>query len=99
MSKGVIYDPEHISIIATYGSTAEAGKRLNNALHLGHKIQGRKYRQEWLERMDVTTLEHFHNEIDHDVEVINMMSNKPVIIKASQKGGVNDPSTERHWSM
>jgi hypothetical protein len=36
---------------------------------------------------------------DIEVEVINLLSGKPVKIRKSQEGGCCDPSTEKYWSM
>lgn len=49
--------------------------------------------------LGVVSLEKFHNEIDHDIEVINLLSGKPCTIKKSEKGGPCDPSTERYHCM
>lgn len=38
-------------------------------------------------------------EIDPMVEVINMMSGRPVKIRKSERGTCCDPSTETYWSM
>ncbi len=38
------------------------------------------------------------DEIDPHVEVINMMSGKPVMIRMSERGTCVDPSTETYWS-
>lgn len=37
--------------------------------------------------------------IDPMVEVINMMSGQPVLIRKSDRGTCVDPSTETYWSM
>ena len=39
------------------------------------------------------------NAADTEVEVINLMSGKPVKIRKSERGGCCDPSTELYWSM
>ena len=90
-----------MSEVADAGATvvADLRKKLENARNLGHKLQGRAYSADWCERMAAVDSEEYHNDIDHDVEVINMMSGNPVTIKASERGGPCDPSTERYWSM
>lgn len=37
--------------------------------------------------------------LEPEVEVISLMSGKPCKIKASERGGCCDPSTERYWTM
>lgn len=39
------------------------------------------------------------NEQDEMVEVRNLMSGNPVMIRKSDRGTCVDPSTERYWSM
>ncbi len=42
---------------------------------------------------------YFNTEIDHEVEVKNLMSGALVKIRASERGSCCDPSTETYWSM
>lgn len=54
------------------------------------------------ETLAVMSFEEFQaraEEIDPMVEVKNMMSGKPVMIRKSQRGTCVDPSTETYWSM
>lgn len=95
----VIYDKEHITVYATYADVATAERMLKNAREKGHRLQGYKYRESALERLEVTTVEDFRENVDHDVQVKNLMSGKLVTIKASDRGGCTDPSTETYWSM
>ena len=58
--------------------------------------------RKWLKRYpncELHDIETFNNEINTMVEVINLMSNKPVKIRKSELGGPCDPSTELYWSM
>lgn len=48
-------------------------------------------------RFQVKTAEQYHKD-DVDVEVISLMSGKPVMIPKSSKGTASDPSQERYWS-
>lgn len=95
----VIYDPVHIKIYATYLDRGTAERMLKNAREKGYKLQGRRYRRETLDRLDVTSEQNFRENVDHYVEVKNLMSGKTVTIKASDRGGCTDPSTETYWSM
>jgi hypothetical protein len=47
----------------------------------------------------IVTSEEFYKNMDHDVQVKNLMSGKMVTLRASQVGSCTDPSTERYWSM
>lgn len=54
------------------------------------------------ETLAVMTAEEYNTrreEIDPLVEVKNMMSGKPVMIRRSEVGTCVDPSTETYWSM
>lgn len=48
---------------------------------------------------EVCTLEHFNTRIDYTVTVTNLLSGKPATIRASERGGCCDPSTERYHCM
>ena len=96
----VIYDTKTLSVICSYPDKAEAERRLNNAIEKGHKLRGRRYSRDWCERMAAEDADIFRTTVDHDVEVISLMSKQPVIIKASERGNpALDPSTESYWSM
>ena len=41
----------------------------------------------------------FDANIDHDIQVKNLMNGALVTIKASERGSCCDPSTEVYWSM
>lgn len=47
----------------------------------------------------ITSIQDFYDNVDKDVEVINLMTDRKVIIKASRVGSACDPSTERYWTM
>ena len=96
----IIFDTKTLTPICSYPSLDEARRRLTNAIEKGHKLRGRKYSRDWAERMDAVDADYYNESIDHDVEVINMMSGKPVTIKASQRGNpVYDVSMDSYWSM
>lgn len=94
----VIYDTKTLSVICSYPDKAEAERRLRNAIDKGHKLRGRKYSRDWCERMAAEDADIFRTTVDHDVEVTSLMGGT-VRIKASERGGPCDPSTERYWSM
>lgn len=99
-ASGIIYDKQHIKVIAIYDTTLEAFRRLRNAQTRGHKIRDRKYSEEALARFDVTTEKDFNENIDYMVTVKSLMSGKPVTLKRSQQGNpALDPSMEGYWSM
>ncbi len=96
----VIYDTKSLHVVARYDNTLIAHRMLANAINKGHRLDGRKYSRDWLERMEVTTAHNFNTNIDHDITVKNLMSGQSVTIKASQRGSpVYDPSMEGYWSM
>lgn len=95
---GLIFNRESMGIIASYANEDVAIRMLKNAKEKGHKLQGRKYRAETLDKLAVCTPE-VHRTLDTNVEVRNLMSGKPVLIKRSEVGTCVDPSTERYWSM
>lgn len=99
----VIYNVAFTKVIGSYSTVGRAHLALRNAVKKGHLIQGRRYNHERLNQCLVTTLEDFDNNIDHDVEVmsLNAYGGEPklVTIRASQRGGPCDPSTELYWSM
>ena len=45
----------------------------------------------------ISSTDWYNNE--PSVQVISLMSQKPVTIRLSEKGGCCDPSTERYWTM
>jgi hypothetical protein len=94
-----VYDIDSVKIIASYKTEAAAERALNNATNKGWKLGGRTYNAKRLETFATISSEQFHKTVDYDVEVINIMSNKPVTLKKSAVGGPCDPSTERYWSM
>lgn len=95
-----IYDTKTLHVIAHYDNTLIAHRMLENAKTKGHKLNGRKFSGDWLERMEVTTVENFRTNIDHHITVKNLMSGQPVTIWASQKGmAAFDPSMEGYWSL
>lgn len=57
------------------------------------------YSHETLAVMDSAEYNRRMDEINPMVEVINMMSGKPVLIRKSDAGTCVDPSTETYWSM
>lgn len=96
---GLIFHRDTMTIFARYDSVDIATRMLKNAKEKGHKLQGRKYHRVTMESLVVGTPED-HAKLDTNVEVINLMSGKPVMLKKSQQGDpVCDPSMEGYWSM
>jgi len=69
----------------------------------GHVVE--KTTQKWVDKQTITleleviSRETLDERMNKDVEVINIMSGLPVMIKASRLGTCLDPSTERCYSM
>jgi len=81
---------------------------MNYIIHRGTRIiksfpseQGAKcsLSRKWKKKYpdaEVHSQQYFNEHIDHLVEVNNLLSGKPVKIRASEVGGCCDPSTERY---
>lgn len=67
----------------------------------GAKVSlSRKYsKQRDGHELAVTDLDTFHNEIDYDVQVRNIVGGKMVTIKKSEQGSCCDPSRELYHTM
>lgn len=96
---GIIYDTETAHVIGRYATVEVAQRSLKNALERGHRINGRKYSADWVQRMAATDIDTFNNEIDGWTTSKNLISGAEIRIKKSEKGGVCDPGTESYWSM
>jgi len=92
-------------VVKSYNTAGWARREVNRLVRLseeadGHYYSGMKY---WtydnLTIMDDAEYNRRLDEIDPMVEVINMMSGQPVLIRKSDRGTCVDPSTETYWSM
>ena len=100
----VIYDTESLHIVKRFNSLSGAKSALTRARKSGSmrymcSFGYGRMKADGIAKLDVCTLSHFYENVDKTVTVKNLMSGKPVQIRASERGGCCDPSTERYWSM
>lgn len=84
-------------VLKRYNTAGWARRHVDKLIEHADKYFGYTYENlavmtasEYMKRLD---------EIDPHVEVINMMSKKPVLIRKSEVGTCCDPSTETYWSV
>lgn len=100
----VIYDTENTHIIKRYKTLAAAKSALTRAQKSGSMRYLTSFgyglmKADRIAKLEACTTQHFYDEVDHEVEVRNIMSGKMFKIARSEQGGPCDPSTERYWSM
>lgn len=98
MDNYLLVDPDNVVVWGSYSSEKRAERALLNYFERGHKLKRGMPDAETAERLVVISPAQFA-ELDVLVEVKNLMSGKPVMIRKSQRGGCTDPSTETYWSM
>ena len=103
-STAVIYDTETLHVIKRYDSLRGAKAALTRARKSGSmrymcSFGYGRMKADRIAKLDVCTLSEFVNEKDKMVTVKNLMSGTEIQIRASERGGCCDPSTERYWSM
>lgn len=87
-------------IVKSYQQTGWARRHIDLLVMKSQKHNNfRYYTYENLQVMSAELYEQNKENIDPLVEVKNMMSGKPVMIRMSQVGTCVDPSTETYWSM
>jgi hypothetical protein len=98
LTSGVIYHEDALTVYGTYSTVGQASRALINAVEKGHKIQGRKFGAEQLDKMIVSS-QGVHEFLDIEVEVTSMYGQK-VTIRTSQVGNpVYDPSMDSYYSI
>ena len=107
----VIYDTVNTHIIKRYDTLRGAKAALTRARNSGKMRYMCSFgygvmKADRIANLEACTSDHFHNEVDYEVEVTPLMAerdengNLPTVkIRMSDKGGCTDPSTERYWSM
>ena len=107
----VIYDAENTHIIKRYDTLRGAKAALTRARNSGKMRYMASFgygllKADRIAKLAVCTSDHFHNEVDYEIEVRSLMSEpdengnyKMCKIRKSDQGGCTDPSTERYWSM
>lgn len=91
-------------VVKTYKTDGWARREVDRLVALSNSADGRYYSgmKYWtynnLQVMHADEYERRKEDIDPLVEVKNMMSGKPVMIRKSQVGTCVDPSTETYWS-
>jgi len=107
----VIYDTENTHIIKRYDTLRGAKAALTRARNSGKMRYMCSFgyglmKADRIAKLDVCTSDHFHNEVDYEVQVTPLMAEadengvRPTVtIRRSDQGGCTDPSTERYWSM
>lgn len=88
-------------VLKRYNAVGWARRHVDKLVDAERGVVGR-HRWYTYETLAVMSAEEFvarAEELDPMVEVKNMMSGKPVMIRKSQVGTCVDPSTETYWSM
>lgn len=92
-------------VLKSYNTAGWARREIDRLVALSNKADGQYYSgmKYWsytnLMVMSAELYEQNKENIDPLVEVKNMMSGKPVMIRMSEIGTCVDPSTETYWSM
>ena len=91
----LVYNLRNHHVYKSGFSTLSAAKR--SATCANKRSLNRKF--DLYDNYLVCDTDFFHEAIDQNVIVTNLMSGKPCVIRESEAGGCCDPSTERYWSM
>lgn len=83
-------------VLKSYNTAGWARREQTRLIEHADKYFGYSY--DTLAVMSADHYNRYRDKYDPMVEVINMMSGKPVKIRKSEAGSCCDPSTETYWS-
>lgn len=86
-------------VLKRFNTAGWARRHVDKLVDTCNKFDFHYYSYETLAVMSAEDFAARAEELDPMVEVKNMMSGKPVLIRKSQVGTCVDPSTETYWSM